>query len=70
MLDLGAGIAWIRSEVRAEVSGVFGLPTDRYIRTIIAIGHPSEAALKPKAAPGEARLARDETVFRERWPKD
>jgi nitroreductase len=69
MLDLGAGIAWIRSEVRAEVSGVFGLPTDRYIRTIVAIGHPSEAALKPKAAPGEARLGRDETVFRERWPK-
>jgi nitroreductase len=70
MLDLGAGIAWIRSDVRAEVSGVFGLPTDRYIRTIIAIGHPSEAALKPKAAPGEARLARDESIFRERWPKD
>ena len=70
MLDLGAGIAWIRSDVRAEVSEVFGLPTDRYIRTIVAIGHPSEAALKPKAAPGEARLARDETVFRERWPAD
>jgi nitroreductase len=69
MLDLGAGIAWIRSDVRAQVSVVFGLPTDRYIRTIVAIGHPSEAALKPKAAPGQARLARDETVFRERWPK-
>jgi nitroreductase len=69
MLDLGAGIAWIRSDVRAEVSEIFGLPTDRYIRTIVAIGHPSDAALKPKAAPGEARLARDETVFRERWPE-
>jgi len=69
MLDLGAGVAWIRSDVRAQVSEVFGLPTDRYIRTIVAIGHPSEAALKPKAAPGQARLARDETVFRERWPK-
>jgi nitroreductase len=67
MLDLGAGIAWIRSDVRSEV---FGLPIDRYIRTIVAIGHPSEAALKPKAAPGGARLARDQTVFRERWPKD
>jgi nitroreductase len=70
MLDLGAGIAWIRSDVRAAVSEVFGLPNDRYIRTIVAIGHPSEAALKPKAAPGEARLAREETVFRERWPAD
>ena len=68
LLELGAGIAWIRSDVRAEVGEVFGLPTDRYIRTIVAIGHPSEAALKPKAAPGEARLARDESIFRERWP--
>jgi nitroreductase len=69
MLDLGAGIAWIRSDVRAEVGSVFGLPTDRYIRTIVAIGHPSEAALKPKAKPGEARLARDQSIFREHWPK-
>lgn len=70
MLDLGAGIAWILSRIRAEVGEVFGLPADRFIRTIVSLGHPSEAALQPKAAPGKARLPREETVFYERWPAD
>jgi nitroreductase len=68
MLDLGAGIAWIRSDVRAAVSEIFGLPTDRFVRTIVALGHPSDAARRPKSAPGEARLPRDQSIFRERWP--
>ena len=68
MLDLGAGIGWIVSGVRAEVSEVLGLPGDRMIRTIVAIGHPSDAARQPKAAPGKARLPREETIFDERWP--
>lgn len=70
LLDLAAGIAWIRSDVRAAVDEVFGLPTDRFVRTIMALGHPSDAARQPKSAPGEARLAREETVFYERWPSD
>jgi nitroreductase len=67
-LGLGAGIAWIRPDVRPAIGELLGLPTDRYIRTIIALGHPTEAALAPKAAPGEARLPRDESIFSERWP--
>jgi nitroreductase len=70
MLDLGAGIAWILSGIRDAVGEIFGLPVDRYIRTIVALGHPSEAARRPKAAPGEARLPREQTVFTERWPTD
>jgi nitroreductase len=68
MLELGAGIAWIRPDVRPAIGELLGLPADRYIRTIISLGHPTEAALAPKAAPGEARLPRDESIFRERWP--
>jgi nitroreductase len=70
MLDLGGGIAWIRSDVRAAVSGLFGLPADRFIRTIVSLGHPTEAARQPKTAKGTARLPRAETVFEERWPAD
>lgn len=69
LLDLGAGIAWIRSGIRAAVGEVFDLPADRFIRTIVALGHPTEAARRPKSAPGSARLPREETVFEERWPK-
>jgi nitroreductase len=70
MLSLGAGIAWVRPDVRAAIDEILELPSDRYVRTIVALGHPTDAALAPKTAPGEARLPRDETVYEERWPAD
>ena len=70
MLDLGAGIAWVRSDVREAVGEMFDLPAEHYVRTIVALGHPSEAALRPKSPPGEARLPRDATIFEERWGAD
>ena len=69
LLDLGAGIAWIRSELRAEIGELFGLPPDRFIRTIVSLGHPTAAARQPKTTQGSARLPRDEVVFDDRWPK-
>jgi len=69
MLGLGAGIGWVRAEARPAVGAVLGLPEeDRFVRTIVAIGHPTEAASRPKSARGEARLPREETVLPERWP--
>jgi nitroreductase len=69
MLDLGAGIAWIRADIRADAGEILDLPADRFIRTIVSLGHPTEAARRPKSARGSARLPREETVFAERWPK-
>lgn len=69
MIGLGAGIAWIRGDVQDRVGETLGLPPDRFVRTILALGHPSEAARQPKTPPGQARLPRDEVVFEERWPK-
>jgi nitroreductase len=69
MLGLGAGIQWVRDDVLEPVREMLGLPPDRRVRTIIALGHPTDAAREPKAAPGEARLPRDQVVFRERWPR-
>jgi nitroreductase len=68
MLGLGAGIAWILAPVRATVDDLLHIPAGWRVRTVVAIGHPSEAALRPKAAPGTARLPRDEVVYHERWP--
>ena len=70
LIDLGAGIAWIRADIREAVGKMFDLPADRFIRTIVVLGHPTEAARRPKSAKGSARLPREETVFEERWPKD
>jgi nitroreductase len=68
ILGLGAAITWIRSDVRSAASELLDLPEGWFVRTIVAIGHPSEAARRPKSAPGTARLPREETVFEERWP--
>jgi len=70
VLGLGAAIAWIRSDVRSAVGNLLGLPEDRFVRTIVAVGHPTEAARRPKSAPGTARLPRREVIFEERWPAD
>lgn len=68
MLDLGAGIAWIPTEARPIVAQRLSLPDDRFVRTVVAIGHPSAASRRPTSEPGEARLPRAEVVFENRWP--
>jgi len=67
ILDIGAGISWIRSDVRPAVATLLGLPADRMARTIVQLGVPTDAARQPKSPPGTARLPRTETVFKERW---
>lgn len=69
VLDLGAGISWVMTRVRPLVGDILGLPADHFVRTIVAIGHPSAAAMRPKSAPGAARLPASETVLREHWPQ-
>ncbi|MFN2484649.1 MAG: hypothetical protein ABR509_06905 [Candidatus Limnocylindria bacterium] len=68
LLGLGAAIAWVVPAVRPTVSAMLELPDDRFVRTIVAIGHPSDAARRPKSPPGRARLPREDIVLSERWP--
>ncbi len=70
LLGLGAGVAWVSGDGRQAAGDVLGLPEDRFVRTIVALGHPTAAAARPKSEPGAARLPREETVFDERWPTD
>jgi nitroreductase len=65
MLGLGAGITWVRADVRGPIQVLLQVPDGRYVRTIMAIGHPTEAARRPKAKPGEARLPLDALVLSE-----
>ena len=69
LLGLGAGIAWILAAARGTVSDLLHIPGEWRVRTIVALGHPSEAALRPKSPTGKARLPRDEVVFSDRWPE-
>ena len=68
MLGLGAGIAWILAPARGAVGDLLQLPAEWRVRTVISLGHPSEAGLRPKSPKGRARLPRDEVVFTEHWP--
>lgn len=68
LLGIGGAITWARGDVRAKVAEILGLPPDRFVRTIVALGHPTEAARRPKSKPGTARLPPEEVVIRERWP--
>jgi nitroreductase len=70
LLGLGAGIAWVSSDGRPTVAAALGLPEDRFVRTIVALGHPTQEAGRPKSEPGAARLPRSETVIDERWGDD
>lgn len=67
LVGLRAGIAWVSGPARAALGEALGLPDDRQVRTLVAIGHPTAAARRPKSAPGTARLPRQETVFRGGW---
>ena len=67
LLDLGAAISWVRGDVRTAIGAQLGVPDGRFVRTIVALGHPTQEARRPKSAPGAARLSRDETVRSERW---
>lgn len=66
-LDLGAAVAWILPPVRPLVASLLGVPEGHFVRTIVALGHPSVAAQRPKSVKGKARLPREETVFYETW---
>ncbi len=67
LIGLRAGIAWIIGPARATVAEALGLSEDRMVRTVVAIGHPTASALRPKSAPGTARRPREETVFSGGW---
>jgi nitroreductase len=54
-LGLGAGIGWVEGEEHELVDGLLGVTPPALVRTIVAIGHPTEAALKPRSGPGTGR---------------
>ena len=64
MIGLGAGIAWVRRDVRREIGDLLGVEAGRFVRTIMAIGHPSAEGLAPRSERGKARLPLDELVTR------
>jgi nitroreductase len=62
-LDLGAGIGWADSpEERAAVGALLGVEPPGFVRTILAIGHPTASALQKRSGPGTGRRPLAELV--------
>jgi len=61
-LDLGAGIGWVEGEEHATVDELLGVTPPALMRTIVAIGHPTEEALRPRSGPGTGRKPLSEFV--------
>ena len=67
LLGLGASLCWVPPRARSEVASLLGVPDDRVVRTMLAVGHPAAEAAAPRTPGVPARLPRSETVFAERW---
>jgi nitroreductase len=61
-LGLGAGIGWVDGAEHAIVDGLLGATPRALVRTIVAIGHPTEEALRPRSGPGTGRKPLAELV--------
>lgn len=61
-LGLGAAIGWVPKPSRTQVAAILGLTANAYVRTLISLGHPTEAARRPRSAPGTARRPLAELV--------
>jgi nitroreductase len=70
LLGVAAGIAWIRADVAERARKILGVPDGWRVRTLVVVGTPTEAARAPKAAPGTARLPREQVVFDGHWPTE
>lgn len=61
-LGLGAGIGWVLEAQRPDVAALLGLTAPAFVRTIVSLGHPTDAARQPRSAPGTARRPLAELV--------
>jgi nitroreductase len=61
-LGLGAGIGWTDTPEREEVGALLGVPPPTFVRTIVAIGHPTPDARRPRSGPGTGRKPLAEIV--------
>jgi nitroreductase len=55
-LGLGSGIGWADGpEEQAAVGAILGVIPPAFVRTILAVGHPTESALQKRSGPGTGR---------------
>lgn len=66
-LGVASAIGWVNPNGRAAVAALLGVPEGKRVRTLVALGYPTEAGARPKSAPGTARRPFDTVVRYERF---
>jgi nitroreductase len=61
-LGLGAGIGWAEAREQPAIGELLGVAAPAFVRTIVSIGHPTEAAMQPRSGPGTGRKPLAELV--------
>ncbi len=61
-LGYGAAVGWTVPDARSTVAELLGIAAPAFCRSLVSVGHPTEAARAPKAAPGTARKPLSEVV--------
>ena len=54
-MGLGAGIGWAERPVWPAMGELLGVTQPAFVRTIVSIGHPTDAARRPRTGPGTGR---------------
>jgi nitroreductase len=61
-LGLGGGIGWAEGRERDQVGELLGVTPPAFVRTVVALGHPTEEARRPRTGPGTGRRPLAELV--------
>jgi len=62
VLGLGAGIGWTDGDERAVVGSLLGVNPPAFVRTIMSVGHPTDAAMQKRSGPRTGRKPLAEIV--------
>lgn len=61
-MDLGAGIGWAERPEWPAIGELLGVTPPAFVRTIVSVGHPTDAARQRRTGPGTGRRPLEEFV--------
>jgi nitroreductase len=64
---LGAGVTWLKGDGPERAKELLGIPPERRVRTVIALGYKDEAAIKAKPKSPQPRKEPGQFAHRERF---
>jgi nitroreductase len=64
---VGGCIGWLTGRGRDAAKSILGIPTERFVRTALALGYPDEAARAARPKPPQARKPLASLVSNERY---